>query len=130
MVGCINPRKTALELAGFENKEDWQAAVHKLNSKLKDAERMLKENAKAEKRAATKKGDAADKNPADAGDDVQVGLVTLRPMLKISLAEALESDIDTLVMLSRGVAYASGKGNEVVISSCFGRCLRRHLSHQ
>tara|TARA_B100001173_G_scaffold80170_1_gene68471 strand:- start:641 stop:3682 length:3042 start_codon:yes stop_codon:yes gene_type:complete len=123
MVGCINPRKTALELAGFENKEDWQAAVHKLNSKLKEAERMLKENAKAEKRAAKKKGDADDENPADAGDDVQVGLVTLRPMLKISLAEALESDIDTLVMLSRGVAYASGKGTETMVKRLYNQAL-------
>ena len=38
MVGCINLRRTALELAGFKDKEDWQAAVHKLNSKLKEAE--------------------------------------------------------------------------------------------
>ena len=56
MVGCINPRKTALELAGFENKKTGKPP-HKLNSKLKEAERMLKENAKAEKRAAKKKGD-------------------------------------------------------------------------
>jgi len=123
MVGCINPRRTALELAGFKDKEDWQAAVHKLNSKLKEAERLLKESAKAEKRAAKKKGDADDENPADAGDDVQVGLVTLRPMLKISLAEALESDIDTLVMLSRGVAYASGKGTETMVKRLYNQAL-------
>ena len=84
---------------------------------------MLKESAKAEKRAAKKKGDADDENPADAGDDVQVGLVTLRPMLKISLAEALESDIDTLVMLSRGVAYASGKGTETMVKRLYNQAL-------
>ena len=83
----------------------------------------MKESAKAEKRAAKKKGDADDENPADAGDDVQVGLVTLRPMLKISLAEALESDIDTLVMLSRGVAYASGKGTETMVKRLYNQAL-------
>ena len=37
------------------------------------------------------------------GDETegQIGLITLRPMLKVSVAEALESDIDTLVMLSK-----------------------------
>ena len=103
MVGCINPRKTALELAGFENKEDWQAAVHKLNSKLKEAERMLKENAKAEKRAAKKKGDADGENPADAGDDVQVGLVTL------------ETDVENL--FSRGVGVGHRHFGHVVQAS-------------
>jgi len=122
MVGCINPRQTALELAGFDDKEDWQDAVHKLNSKLKEAERLVKENAKAEKRASKKKGDE-DENPADAADDVQVGLVTLRPMLKISLAEAMESDINTLVMLSRGVAYASGKGTEMMVKRLYNQAL-------
>ena len=50
MVCCLDPRKMAFELAGFGNQEAWIQDVHKMNNKLKEAERILKENAKAEKR--------------------------------------------------------------------------------
>jgi len=118
MVGCLDPRKVAFELAGFGNQEAWISEVHKLNSKLKEAERMVKENIKAEKR---KKND--DEDEAKDGDDGAVGIVTLRPMLKISLAEALEADINTLVMLSKGIAYACGSGTEPMVKRLYNQAL-------
>ena len=89
MVGCIDPRKVAMILAGYLDREEWTKDVHKLNNKLKEAERMMKESAKAEKKA--KKKD--EEEEAQMGDDTegQIGLITLRPMLKVSVAEALES---------------------------------------
>ena len=79
---------------------------------------MVKENAKAEKR---KKKD--DEDDAKDGDDGAVGIVTLRPMLKISLAEALEADINTLVMLSKGIAYACGSGTEPMVKRLYNQAL-------
>ena len=106
MVGCIDPRKVAMILAGYLDREEWTKDVHKLNNKLKEAERMMKESAKAEKKA--KKKD--EEEEAQMGDDTegQIGLITLRPMLKVSVAEALESDIDTLVMLAKA-SHACGE---------------------
>ena len=40
MVGCLDPRKVAFELAGFADQEAWIQDVHKLNNKLKEAERL------------------------------------------------------------------------------------------
>ena len=119
MVGCLDPRKVAFELAGFADQEAWIQDVHKLNNKLKEAERMVKENAKAEKR---KKKDDEDE-AKDGGDEGGVGVVTLRPMLKISLAEALEADINTLVMLSKGIAYACGSGTEPMVKRLYNQAL-------
>ena len=119
MVGCLDPRKMAFELAGFGNQEAWIQDVHKMNNKLKEAERILKENAKAEKRKK-KEDEEADK---DGGDEGAVGIVTLRPMLKISLAEALEADINTLVMLSKGIAYACGTGTEPMVKRLYNQAL-------
>ena len=119
MVGCLDPRKVAFELAGFADQEAWIQDVHKLNNKLKEAERMVKENAKAEKR---KKKDDEDE-AKDGGDEGGVGIVTLRPMLKISLAEALEADINTLVMLSKGIAYACGSGTEPMVKRLYNQAL-------
>ena len=84
MVGCIDPRKVAMILAGYLDQEEWTKDVHKLNNKLKEAERMMKESAKAEKKA--KKKD--EEEEAQMGDDTegQIGLITLRPMLKVSVA--------------------------------------------
>ena len=42
-------------------------------------------------------------------------------MLKVSVAEALESDIDTLVMLAKGIAYACGSGTTRWSSACTTR---------
>ena len=119
MVGCLDPRKVAFDLAGFADQEAWIQDVHKLNNKLKEAERMVKENAKAEKR---KKKDDEDE-AKDGGDEGGVGIVTLRPMLKISLAEALEADINTLVMLSKGIAYACGSGTEPMVKRLYNQAL-------
>jgi len=119
MVGCLDPRKVAFDLAGFADQEAWIQDVHKLNNKLKEAERMVKENAKAEKR---KKKDDEDE-AKDGGDEGGVGVVTLRPMLKISLAEALEADINTLVMLSKGIAYACGSGTEPMVKRLYNQAL-------
>jgi len=119
MVGCLNPRKVAFELAGFADQEAWIQDVHKLNNKLKEAERMVKESAKAEKR---KKKDDED-DAKDGGDEGAVGIITLRPMLKISLAEALDADINTLVMLSKGIAYASGSGTEPMVKRLYNQAL-------
>ena len=119
MVGCLDPRKVAFELAGFADQEAWIQDVHKLNNKLKEAERMVKENAKAEKR---KKKDDEDE-AKDGGDEGGGGVVTLRPMLKISLAEALEADINTLVMLSKGIAYACGSGTEPMVKRLYNQAL-------
>ena len=119
MVGCLDPRKVAFELAGFGDQEAWIQDVHKLNNKLKEAERLVKENAKAEKR---KKKDDEDE-AKDGGDEGSVGIVTLRPMLKISLAEALDADINTLVMLSKGIAYACGSGTEPMVKRLYNQAL-------
>ena len=121
MVGCIDPRKVAMDLAGFANQEQWQQDVHKINAKLKEAERGMKESAKAEKRA--KKKD--EEEEAQMGDDTegQIGLITLRPMLKISLAEAVDADIDTLIMLSKGIAYACGSGTEPMVKRLYNQAL-------
>ena len=121
MVGCIDPRKVAMDLAGFANQEQWQQDVHKINAKLKEAERGMKESAKAEKRA--KKKD--EEEEAQMGDDTegQIGVIPLRPMLKISLAEAVDADIDTLVMLSKGIAYACGSGTEPMVKRLYNQAL-------
>jgi hypothetical protein len=121
MVGCIDPRKVAMILAGYLDREEWTKDVHKLNNKLKEAERMMKESAKAEKKA--KKKD--EEEEAQMGDDTegQIGLITLRPMLKVSVAEALESDIDTLVMLSKGIAYACGSGTDPMVKRLYNQAL-------
>ena len=119
MVGCLDPRKMAFELAGFGDQEAWIQDVHKMNNKLKEADRLMKENAKAEKRKK-KEDEDADK---DGGDEGTVGVVTLRPMLKISLAEALEADINTLVMLSKGIAYACGSGTEPMVKRLYNQAL-------
>merc|ERR1719329_280364 len=121
MVGCIDPRKVAMILAGYLDREEWTKDVHKLNNKLKEAERMMKESAKAEKKA--KKKD--EEEEAQMGDDTegQIGLITLRPMLKVSVAEALDSDIDTLVMLSKGIAYACGSGTEPMVKRLYNQAL-------
>ena len=121
MVGCIDPRKVALMLAGFGDSEQWTQEVHRLNSKLKEAERVMKESAKSEKKA--KKKD--EEEEAQMGDETegQIGLITLRPMLKVSVAEALESDIDTLVMLSKGIAYACGSGTDPMVKRLYNQAL-------
>jgi hypothetical protein len=120
MVGCIDPRKVAMILAGYLDREAWTQDVHKLNNKLKEAERMMKESAKAEKR---KKKD--DEDEAMLGDDAegQIGLITLRPMLKVGVAEALDSDVDTLVMLSKGIAYACGSGTDPMVKRLYNQAL-------
>ena len=121
MVGCIDPRKVAMVLAGYLNQEEWHKEVHRLNNKLKEAERMMKESAKAEKKA--KKKD--EEEEAQMGDETegQIGLITLRPMLKVTVAEALESDIDTLVMLSKGIAYACGTGTDPMVKRLYNQAL-------
>ena len=121
MVGCIDPRKVAMVLAGYLNQEEWHKEVHRLNNKLKEAERMMKESAKAEKKA--KKKD--EEEEAQMGDETegQIGLITLRPMLKVTVAEALESDIDTLVMLSKGIAYACGAGTDPMVKRLYNQAL-------
>jgi len=121
MVGCIDPRKVAMILAGYLDQEEWIQDVHKLNNKLKEAERLMKESAKAEKKA--KKKD--EEEEAQMGDETegQIGLITLRPMLKVSVAEALESDIDTLVMLSKGIAYACGSGTDPMVKRLYNQAL-------
>ena len=62
---------------------------------------------------------------AQMGDETegQIGLITLRPMLKVSVAEALESDIDTLVMLSKGIAYACGSGTDPMVKRLYNQAL-------
>ena len=43
-------------LAGFGDSEQWTQEVHRLNSKLKEAERVMKESAKSEKKAKEGRG--------------------------------------------------------------------------
>lgn len=121
MVGCIDPRRVALDLAGFGNQEQWKADEHKLNAKLKEADRLMKESAKQEKRAKKKE----EEEEAQMGDDDlgQIGLISLRPMLKVTVAEAMESDIDTLIMLSKGIAYACGSGTDPMVKRLYNQAL-------
>eukprot|EP00740_Mantoniella_antarctica_P007980 CAMPEP_0181363940 /NCGR_PEP_ID=MMETSP1106-20121128/9065_1 /TAXON_ID=81844 /ORGANISM="Mantoniella antarctica, Strain SL-175" /LENGTH=1005 /DNA_ID=CAMNT_0023478509 /DNA_START=163 /DNA_END=3180 /DNA_ORIENTATION=+ len=121
MVGCLDPRKVALLLAGYGDQEQWKADEHRLNAKLKEADRMMKESAKQEKRAKKKE----EEEDAQMGDDDlgQIGLITLRPMLKVTVAEAMEANIDTLIMLSKGIAYACGSGTDPMVKRLYNQAL-------
>jgi len=120
MVGCIDPRKVAFALAGYANREEWTASVHNLNAKLKEGERMMKEQSKQKDKKKKEEEEEAMMGDEEGG---QVGLITLRPMLKVTVAEALDSDIDTLVMLSKGIAYACGSGTEPMVKRLYNQAL-------
>ena len=58
------------------------------------------------------------------GDETegQIGLITLRPMLKVSVAEALESDIDTLSCFPRA-SRTRGSGTDPMVKRLHNQAL-------
>jgi len=111
MVATLNPRKAALELAGWRNEngevtETWTNAKHALRGRWKEAERVAKA---AEKEAGRSRAKTEDDAPPGA-DEATTGSFTIRKGVTVMLNEDI--DEDSLVMLSQGVAYACGDGSE------------------
>ena len=107
LIATLNPRRVALELSGWgpegtPESERWAAEVHALKGKMAGAAKSAKA---AEKEAARQKNDEA--RPADDGGAAP-GYVTLRSGLSVLAEDAAAADDDSLVMLSKGVAYACG----------------------
>ena len=98
------------------------AEVHKVKNKRKEAARVAKE---AEKAAARRKRD--DDEDRDGGGGGANG-VELRNGLLVTVEEAEDADDDTLVMLSKGIAYATAEWAETLLKPDFhwdfGRLLR------
>lgn len=122
MIATLEPRRTALELAGWHPSEggdggsDWAERVHAIKSKRRESSRVAAAAAKERERESKRAtgGDengAPPDNGAGAGETQSLG-VELRPGLVITHEEADQLDDDTLVMLSRGVSFACADGSE------------------
>lgn len=105
LIATLNPRRVAMELAGWgpdgDAAERWAAETHAMKTVVAGA-------AKASK-AAAKERDRV-KNEDARPDDLSAppGFVPLRAGLSVAAEEAASADEDTLVMLSKGIAYAAG----------------------
>ena len=115
MIATLEPRRVALELSGWkEGGEEWAERVHALKNKRRESSRVAAAAAKERERESKRElgqGDAAPQPPGQGGDSGSSGL-ELRPGLVITHEEADAVDDDTLVMLSRGVAFACADGSE------------------
>ncbi|GFR46754.1 hypothetical protein Agub_g8379, partial [Astrephomene gubernaculifera] len=128
LVATLQPRTVALHLAGKIPGDPaalarWAEEARSMRARVKDAAAAKRAADKARERAA-KRGD--EEGRAGARDDGMsgAGRVALRPGLVVSADEAEEvEDDDTLVMLSRGVAYAASRGVEPLVKRLYQQAL-------
>jgi len=113
MIATLNARQAALAMA---SQMKGGLDVHELRRRVREAERTSKA---AEKEAARKKDD--DDAPQDAADmgGAKAGMLDLRSGLSVSLQDAEECDDETLVMLSKGVAYTLATGTEPLVKKLY-----------
>ena len=129
MVATLEPRLRALQLAGWTpagGTPAWAEQLHAMKARRKAGARMAaaaaKEREREDKKGATgnarEEGDRSGASASaqgggggDGGRDGAAGL-ELRPGLVVTHEEASSADDDTLVMLSRGVAFAAADGCE------------------
>mmetsp|Transcript_27732 Transcript_27732/g.60749 ORF Transcript_27732/g.60749 Transcript_27732/m.60749 type:complete len:858 (+) Transcript_27732:614-3187(+) len=125
MIATLQPRRLALEIAGRPPAGDgqWAADAKTMRAKVKAALAAKTEAEKQRQRATRRKQDDDDKAWAESGMGDNAGLVALRPGLSVDAAELDAEDDDTLVMLSKGVAYASCDGVEPLVKRLYQQAL-------
>eukprot|EP00955_Chlamydomonas_euryale_P002694 28873-Chlamydomonas_euryale.AAC.1 len=112
-------RRLALELAGkWRDPEAWSEAVREVRAKTSAAAAAVKQQAKDSRR--TQKRSEDDPAPGDAAAAAAgASVVTLRTGLWVTVEEASETEDDMLVMLSKGIAYATAEGTEPVVKRLY-----------
>ncbi|KXZ54118.1 hypothetical protein GPECTOR_5g22 [Gonium pectorale] len=126
LVATLEPRRVALELAGrWTDEARWAEEARAVRAKVREAAAAKRAADKARERAA-KRGDEDGGGRAGGRDDGLggAGRVRLRPGVEVWADEADEvADSDTLVMLSKGVAYAGSKGVEPLVKQLYQQAL-------
>ncbi|EFJ42340.1 hypothetical protein VOLCADRAFT_97614 [Volvox carteri f. nagariensis] len=126
LVATMEPRKLALKLAGKSpaDQERWAAEAHALRAKVREAAADKRAADKARERAA-KRGDEEGGRAGVRDDGLSgAGRVALRPGLTVWADEADDvTDVDTLVMLSKGVAYTASKDVEPLVKRLYQQAL-------
>jgi hypothetical protein len=120
MIATLEPRRVALQLSGWrggagEDNAEWDERVHNIKNRRRESSRVAAAAAKERERDAKrdKGGDeAGGSGPPPGGAADGAAGMELRPGLVITHEEAAAVDDDTLVMLSRGVAFACADGSE------------------
>jgi hypothetical protein len=120
MIATLEPRRVALQLSGWrggagEDNSEWDERVHAIKNRRRESSRVAAAAAKERERDAKrdKGGDeAGGSGPPPGGAADGAAGMELRPGLVITHEEAGAVDDDTLVMLSRGVAFACADGSE------------------
>ncbi|GLC46094.1 hypothetical protein PLESTB_001033400 [Pleodorina starrii] len=125
LVATLEPRSLALQLAGkAADPERWAREAREVRAKVREAAAAKRAADKARERAA-KRGDE-DGGRAGGRDDglAGAGRVSLRPGLVVWADEADDvADDDTLVMLSKGVAYTASREVEPLVKRLYQQAL-------
>eukprot|EP00854_Cymbomonas_tetramitiformis_P004045 gene4045-5018_t len=118
MVATLDARRVALELAGYGDQEKWAEEVHKVKGKCRAGARFDKKASKEKER--TRKDDE-DAGPGDG--DAPSGGVELRKGVHVTAEEVNQCDDDTLVMLTKGIAFACSAGAEAIVKRLYQQAL-------
>ena len=120
MVATVDARAVALQLAGIGDEEKWNESIHRLKQRKREADRINKMNEKEEARRAKDEEEEAKQGLSVEGGKAQIALTT---GLQVSVEDAESVDDNTLVMLSRGIAYSRAEGEESLVKRLFEQTL-------
>ncbi|KAG1668607.1 hypothetical protein FOA52_001476 [Chlamydomonas sp. UWO 241] len=128
MIATKDSRTLALELAGrpLVGSKDaraeiaWGDAKAEIRAKVSAAKAAAAQQAKDSRRTQKKTDD--DAKPGSTGGEAAV-VVTLRTGLWVTPEEAGETEDDVLVMLSKGIAYATAEGTEPLVKRLYQQAL-------
>eukprot|EP00200_Dunaliella_tertiolecta_P005867 CAMPEP_0202344926 /NCGR_PEP_ID=MMETSP1126-20121109/4390_1 /ASSEMBLY_ACC=CAM_ASM_000457 /TAXON_ID=3047 /ORGANISM="Dunaliella tertiolecta, Strain CCMP1320" /LENGTH=1494 /DNA_ID=CAMNT_0048936169 /DNA_START=95 /DNA_END=4579 /DNA_ORIENTATION=- len=121
LIATLHPREVALEVAGIRNRAAWGDAVRAMRAKISEAVQAQRQQAKEQQRSRKDED-----GPPLGGEDTGSPMVTLRMGLKVDIEDTQGTDIDTLVMLSKGVAYASsGVDQDPLVKRLYQQALLR-----
>jgi hypothetical protein len=98
----------------------WGDAKAEIRAKVSAAKAAAAQQAKDSRRTQKKTDD--DAKPGSTGGEAAV-VVTLRTGLWVSVEEASETEDDVLVMLSKGIAYATAEGTEPLVKRLYQQAL-------
>lgn len=120
LVATREPRNVALQLAGKSGDlERWAEEARTIRSKVREAAAAKRAATQARERAA-KRGDE-DGGRAGGRDDglSGAGRISMRPGVTVWADEAIDVEDDTLVMLTKGVAYTASCNVEPLVKKLY-----------
>eukprot|EP00899_Mesostigma_viride_P013954 jgi/Mesvir1/2255/Mv19302-RA.1 len=126
MIAAIDAQQTALELAGKpvessgEAFEAWMAEVHSMKKDLREAERQAKT---AEKESARSRKKTDEDEMGAGAPDASAGTFELRQGLSVRYDECEATDPELLVMLRKGIVFASSGRSDPLVARLYQQAL-------